>query len=66
MRAAIACLLLAVANAGTSPEGRTWLDEKAKEDGVVTRTTGVQNVVSVSSSAAAAAEGPEASKSDAI
>ena len=39
---------------------------REEEDGVVTRTTGVQNVVSVSSSAAAAAEGPEASKSDAI
>jgi FKBP-type peptidyl-prolyl cis-trans isomerase FklB len=41
MRAAIACLLLAVANAGTSPEGRTWLDEKAKEDGVVTLESGL-------------------------
>ena len=41
MRAAIACLLLAGANAGTSPEGRTWLDEKAKEDGVVTLEIGL-------------------------
>ena len=41
MRTAIACLLLAVANAGTSPEGRTWLDEKAKEDGVVTLESGL-------------------------
>ena len=41
MRAAIACLLLAGANAGTSPEGRTWLDEKAKEDGVVTLESGL-------------------------
>ena len=41
MRAAIACLLMAVANAGTSPEGRIWLDEKAKEDGVVTLESGL-------------------------
>ena len=36
-----ALLLLAVANAGTSPEGRTWLEAKAKEDGVVTLESGL-------------------------
>ena len=41
MRTTIACLLLCAANAGTSPEGRTWLDEKAKEDGVVTLESGL-------------------------
>ena len=35
-----ALLLLASANAGTSPEGKAWLDEKAKEDGVVTLESG--------------------------
>ena len=34
-------LLLAVANAGTSPEGKTWLEAKAKEDGVVTLESGL-------------------------
>ena len=41
MRSALACLLLAVANAGTSPEGKTWLEAKAKEDGVVTLESGL-------------------------
>ena len=41
MRPAPALLLLAVANAGTSPEGRTWLEAKAKEDGVVTLESGL-------------------------
>ncbi len=43
MRAACkhALLLLAAANAGTSPEGKAWLDEKAKEDGVVTLESGL-------------------------
>ena len=41
MRSAIACLLLAAANAGTSPEGKTWLEAKAKEDGVVTLESGL-------------------------
>jgi FKBP-type peptidyl-prolyl cis-trans isomerase FklB len=36
-----ALLLLAVANAGTSPEGKTWLEAKAKEDGVVTLESGL-------------------------
>ena len=36
-----ALLLLAAANAGTSPEGKAWLDEKAKEDGVVTLESGL-------------------------
>ena len=34
-------LLLAAANAGTSPEGKTWLEAKAKEDGVVTLESGL-------------------------
>ena len=38
---AYALLLLAAANAGTSPEGKAWLDEKAKEDGVVTLESGL-------------------------
>ena len=41
MRTTIACLLLAAANAGTSPEGKTWLEAKAKEDGVVTLESGL-------------------------
>ena len=41
MRSAIACLLLAAAHAGTSPEGKTWLEAKAKEDGVVTLESGL-------------------------
>ena len=41
MRTTIACLLLCAANAGTSPEGRTWLEAKAKEDGVVTLESGL-------------------------
>ena len=41
MRSVIACLLLAAANAGTSPEGKTWLEAKAKEDGVVTLESGL-------------------------
>ena len=41
MRSAFALLLLAVANAGTSPEGKTWLEAKAKEDGVVTLESGL-------------------------
>ena len=36
-----ALLLLASANAGTSPEGKTWLEAKAKEDGVVTLESGL-------------------------
>ena len=32
---------MAVANAGTSPEGRTWLEAKAKEDGVITLESGL-------------------------
>ena len=38
---AYALLLLAAANAGTSPEGKTWLEAKAKEDGVVTLESGL-------------------------
>ena len=41
MRPATVLLLLAAASAGTSPEGRRWLDEKAKEDGVVTLESGL-------------------------
>ena len=41
MRGASVLLLLAVANAGTSPEGKTWLEAKAKEDGVVTLESGL-------------------------
>ena len=41
MRSATACLLLAAANAGTSPEGKSWLEAKAKEDGVVTLESGL-------------------------
>ena len=41
MRSALACLLLAAANAGTSTEGKTWLEAKAKEDGVVTLESGL-------------------------
>ena len=36
-----ALLLLAAANAGTSPEGKAWLEAKAKEDGVVTLESGL-------------------------
>ena len=36
-----ALLLLAAANAGTSPEGKTWLEAKAKEDGVVALESGL-------------------------
>ena len=38
---AYALLLLAAANAGTSPEGKAWLEAKAKEDGVVTLESGL-------------------------
>ena len=41
MRAFIASLLLTAAHAGTSPEGKTWLEAKAKEDGVVTLESGL-------------------------
>ena len=41
MRSATVLLLLAAANAGTSPEGKTWLEAKAKEDGVVTLESGL-------------------------
>ena len=41
MRGASVLLLLAAANAGTSPEGKTWLEAKAKEDGVVTLESGL-------------------------
>jgi FKBP-type peptidyl-prolyl cis-trans isomerase FklB len=42
MRCAHALLLLAAAaHAGTSPEGKTWLEAKAKEDGVVTLESGL-------------------------
>ena len=41
MRGASVLLLLAAANAGTSPEGKAWLEAKAKEDGVVTLESGL-------------------------
>jgi FKBP-type peptidyl-prolyl cis-trans isomerase FklB len=41
MHAFIACLLLTAAHAGTSPEGKSWLEAKAKEDGVVTLESGL-------------------------